>query len=94
MILTWTNRKAGKRRLPIVMYHRSKLIVNGKDQTNAPKNTICSPLVTAKKGKNTAILSYTVPFWFWCLLAITLLGWLGLLIYGIWILVKRHHDKN
>lgn len=95
MILTWTNKKAGKRRLPIVLYHRSKLIVNGKDQTtSAPKNTIGCPLVSAKKGKNTAVLSYTVPFWFWCLLAITLLGWFGLLIYGIWILIKKHNDKN
>ena len=94
MILTWTNKKKKKNRLPIVIYKRSRLIVNGKDQTNAPKNTICNPLVTAKKGKNVAVLSYQVPVWYWALLVISILGWLSFLAWWILTWVQKNHGKN
>lgn len=95
MILTWTSKKNEKRRLPIVLYKRSKLVVNGKDVTNiAPRNTINNPLVNAKKGKNVAELSYQAPNWFWGLLVITILGWIGALAFGIYNWFKKRDNKD
>lgn len=93
MILTWTSKKSEKRVLPIVIYHRSRLIVNGKNVTNTvKKNQISNPTVQAKKGKNMAVLSYQAPFWYWILLAISIVGWLGFLIAGIWTWIKKRHE--
>lgn len=94
MYIMWNSKKADKRILPIVMYHRSHLIVNGKDQTNAPKNTICNPTVQSKKGENVAVLSYQVPVWFYGLLVICLAGWLSFLVVGIRDWIKKRNGKN
>ena len=95
MILTWTSKKDEKRRLPIVLYKRSKIVVNGKDVTNtAPRNTINNPLVKAKKGKNVAVLSYQTPVWFWGLVIISILGWIGVIGLGIYNWIKKRDSKD
>lgn len=44
--------------MPIVMFDRSILMVNGKNQTKSHKNTIMQPLVKVQKGKNQATLQF------------------------------------
>lgn len=83
LILTWYNKKAKKRTLPIVMYKQSRLILNGKVQTHIKQNTITQPIIKARKGKNTAILQFITPIWFKILLVVNILAWLVLMIYGI-----------
>lgn len=46
------------------------------------------PIVQSKRGKNTAILSFKTPAWFTILLYISILGWVMMLIYGVFKLVK------
>lgn len=95
MTLVWKSKKNGEKRLlPIVMYHQSRLIVNGKNATNSPKNQICMPTVTSKKGTNTATLSFIVPIWFWLLVALSLLSWIGYLAYFIWLGLKKRNGQN
>ena len=73
--------------LPIVFYRQSVLVVNGKKIS--PKcNEIGMPIVQAKKGKNTAILSFKTPIWFTILLYISILSWVLLIIYGVFRWVK------
>lgn len=94
MYIYWQSKKPSKRRLPIVMYQQSRLIVNGKDQSDAPKNSICVPKVQGKKGKNVAVLSFQIPSYFWFLLAIAGLSWLVLLIAGIRNWVRKRHEYD
>lgn len=89
LILTWHNKRAKKRTLPIVMYKQSRLILNGKMQTNFKQNTIAQPIIKARKGKNTAILQFITPIWFKILLVINILAWLVLIIYGARYKKKR-----
>lgn len=94
MYLYWTSKKKEERILPIVMYKQSKLILNGKDVSNTKKNMISNPYVQAKKGKNVAVLSFTIPFYFWILLAISFLSWLLALVYGLNNWYKKRYAKN
>ena len=93
MILTWNSTKAEKRTLPIVMYKQSRLIVNGKDVSNTAKNQICMPIVNSRKGVNKASLQFIVPIWFWGLLLVTIVSWIGYLIYYVWLRLKEY-EKN
>ncbi|AZK90989.1 hypothetical protein [Lactobacillus helveticus] len=58
LFLTWNSKKAKMKMLPIVMYHQSRLTLNGKLQTKLKQNTITQPIVKAKKGKNIASLQF------------------------------------
>ena len=93
MILTWNSTKAEKRTLPVVMYKQSRLIVNGKDVSNTAKNQICMPIVNSRKGVNKASLQFIVPIWFWGLLLVTIVSWIGYLIYYVWLRLKEY-EKN
>ena len=73
--------------LPITIYNQSRLLVNGK-KINPKLNEIGMPIVQSKRGKNTAILSFKTPAWFTTLLYISILGWVMMLIYGVFKLVK------
>ncbi len=55
---------------------------------NPKLNEIGMPQVTAKVGENTAILSFKTPIWFTVLLYISILGWIIMMIYGVFRLVK------
>lgn len=93
LILTWHNKKAKKKTLPIVMYKQSRLILNGKVQTHFKQNTITQPIINARKGKNTAILQFITPIWFKVLLVVNILAWFALMIYGIrYKLIRRHNS--
>lgn len=85
--LKWNEAKAKLVTLPIFMYRQSQLNVNGK-KVNPKLNEIGMPQVTAKVGENTAILSFKTPIWFTVLLYISILGWVIIMIYGIFRLVK------
>ncbi|WP_285818164.1 cell division protein [Lactobacillus taiwanensis] len=85
--LKWNEAKAKLVTLPIFMYRQSQLNVNGK-KVNPKLNEIGMPQVTAKVGENTAILSFKTPIWFTVLLYISILGWIIMMIYGVFRLVK------
>ncbi len=85
--LKWNEAKAKLVTLPIFMYRQSQLNVNGK-KVNPKLNEIGMPQVTAKVGENTAILSFKTPIWFTVLLYISILGWVIMMIYGVFRLVK------
>lgn len=94
LYLYWQSKNTKKRYLPIVMYNQSRLIVNGKDATNVAKNRLYQPYVHSKIGKNSAMLYFVVPIWFWGLLWITILSWVGMLIYGIKLRFNKKVDTN
>ncbi len=85
--LKWNEAKAKLVALPIFIYRQSQLNVNGK-KVNPKLNGIGMPQVTAKVGENTAILSFKTPIWFTVLLYISILGWVIMMIYGVFRLVK------
>ncbi|WP_256978530.1 hypothetical protein [Lactobacillus taiwanensis] len=73
------------------MYHQSQLILNGK-KVDPTLNVIGMPKVTSKRGENTAILSFKISPIFNALLYISLVGWIGLMFYGLVQLIK--HLRN
>ena len=85
--IEWQSNKNKQTNLPITVYSQSQLNVNGK-KVNPKLNEIGMPQVTAKVGENTAILSFKTPIWFTVLLYISILGWVIMMIYGVFRLVK------
>lgn len=85
--IKWSEKSRNNTTLPIFIYHQSKLILNGKN-INANLNEIGMPIVQSKRGQNTAILSFDTPTWFTVLLYISILGWVVILIYSVFRLVK------
>lgn len=85
--IKWNGKNAKSTTLPIFLYRQSELIVNGK-KTNPKLNEIGMPIVKSKQGKNTAILSFKTPTWFMILLYISILGWVVMLVYCVFRLVK------
>ena len=69
------------------MYHQSELSINGK-KVKPKLNVIGMPQIKAKKGENVAILSFKTPIAFKGLLCVTIIGWLGILIYSMVSLFK------
>lgn len=85
--ITWNEKKTNLTTLPVYIYKQSVLTVNNKKVT--PKlNEIGMPIVEAKKGKNTAVLSFKTPTWFTILLYVSILSWVVLIIYGVFRWVK------
>ncbi len=89
--LSWRGKKAAAKVLPIVMYHQSRLIFNGRKQNQIKKNMNCQPIVQARKGENQAELYFVTPPWFWLLLIIALLSWLAVILY-LFYLFLRHYS--
>lgn len=85
--IKWNGKTSKSTTLPIFIYRQSELIVNGK-KTNPKLNEIGIPIVKSKQGQNTAILSFKTPTWFMILLYISILGWVVMLVYGVFRLVK------
>lgn len=86
--VNWNSTKSSKTvLLPIVMYSQSSLIVNGKykDQIKG-FNLIRMPYVKSKKGNNSAILSFKMPFWFTIILFVSGLSWIGVILL---LIIKR-----
>ena len=87
--LTWKSTKNEQRKLPIVMYAQSELIVNNKRINNPRLNDIGVPTVESKKGNNNAILTFNQPLYFTMLLWISIISWLGLGLYGLYRLKNK-----
>ena len=85
--IKWNGKTAKSTTLPVFIYHQSELTLNGK-KVNPKLNKIGMPIVKSKQGQNTAILSFKTPTWFTILLYISILGWVVMLIYGVFRLVK------
>lgn len=83
LLLTWTAKQAGKQKLPIVLYHGSKLTVNHKSAKISSLSNINAPTIEEKKGKNLAELAFISPSWFNVLLIISILSWAALVIFDL-----------
>lgn len=98
--LTWTGKN---RRLPIVIYAQSRLTVNGKSIHPVDLNRIGAPRIKTDKAKNSAVLTFAVPFWINSIVILSLLSWPALfLLFALkWILNKKlimrkdiNHEQN
>lgn len=89
LYLKWHSRRNDKVRLPLVMYHQSRLKVNGNIIGLPHLSSIGSPTVKEKQGINVASLRFEVPSWFWLLMSISLIGWFLLIVLGIRDYIKR-----
>lgn len=79
--LKWNAKNPKKQSLPLIMYKQSRLTVNNK--VVSPKlGYIGTPIISQKKGENTAILQFIVPIWFRILFMLAILSWLVLIGYG------------
>lgn len=83
--LTWTARKAGQTRLPIVMYSESKL-----SKPVLRKSAIGVPTVREHKGSNSAVLSFKTPKSIVVSIYLALISWLALAIGAGWRRLTRH----
>lgn len=94
LILTWKGKKNTHKILPLITYKQSQLVVNGKKLKKIHTNSINLPIVKSHKGKNTAVLSFKSPIWFWILLWITILSWCGVVMIKIMSYRKKKLDFN
>lgn len=85
--LKWQAKDSKLYQLPIIMYRQSQLTLNGK-KVKPSLNIIGMPRVTSEKGENVAVLSFKISAAFKILLYISLMGWLGVFIYGLVSLLK------
>lgn len=53
------------------------------------QNTITQSIIKARKGKNAASLQFMPPIWFKVLLVISILGWIALIVYGIFVKQRK-----
>lgn len=90
MQLSWYSKKSKKTQLPFVMYRQSQLTLNGKE-TKYQLGQLHVPTVTAKKGKNIAVLSFKTPVWFVIAFWITIISWI--LIIG-YLIYKSVHKRR
>lgn len=81
-------KKAGKIKLPVVLYKQSELTVNGK-KIKTQLSRIGSSIITQKAGENVATLHFKTPIWFLLLLCLSILAWLSLLAFGIFKYIKK-----
>lgn len=92
--IQWFSKKQGRRQLPIVMYKQSQLIVNNKKVTPLHYSVIKAPTIFQKRGYNTAILKFVWPTSFKILFGISIISWLGLIIYGINVVIRKIKEAN
>ena len=92
--LQWIGKKNSVRQLPIVMYKQSQLVVNGKKVVPLRYSLIKAPTILQKKGHNTAVLKFVWPTSFKILFGISIISWLGLIIYGIKIGISKLKEAN
>ncbi|WP_251545590.1 cell division protein [Limosilactobacillus caecicola] len=81
--LTWHSNRAGEIRLPIVTYRQSRLTVNGKVVKHYRRSSIGAPFIHQRKGYNRVTLQFVQPWWLTLLIIISLLGIVGVLIFGV-----------
>ncbi|QNQ83334.1 hypothetical protein FP435_02225 [Lactobacillus sp. PV037] len=92
--IQWIGKKEGQRQLPIVMYKQSQLVVNNKKVTPLHYSLIKSPTIFQKKGHNTAILKFIWPTSFKILFGVSIISWLGLIIYGIESVIRKFKEAK
>lgn len=92
--IQWTAKKSGARQLPIVMYKQSQLVVNSKKVTPLHYSVIKAPTVLQKRGHNTAVLKFVWPTSFKILFGISIISWLGLIVYGIKTGISKLKEAN
>lgn len=80
--------------LPIVMYHQSKLEVNGKNKGQIKHyNAIGMPVVKNKVGENEAVLTFVTPHWFTVLLILNLISWVVIIIFASYQVIRFCLEK-
>ncbi|MFC3932479.1 hypothetical protein ACVR0S_02790 [Streptococcus dentapri] len=89
--LTWDS-DGGQTELPVVVYKKTKLILNQQVLKNyeLKLSTFGNPTVTSKQGVNKLTISFTVPVYFTFALWVTILTWLGLVLYWLYYRIKGY----
>ncbi len=71
--------------MPLVAYQQSQVALNGKAVKKLTRKSGGFPVVEAKKGKNTAVLTFGIPLWG----QVVILGcWLSWLLLASFFLIK------
>lgn len=93
LVFRWHNDSAKKQTLPVFVYKRTQIYLNGKllDNKNVEKNEIGALIVDGKKGKNVLIVKYKASFLFYYLLVVAVFSWIGFTGVGI-KLIKTKKD--
>lgn len=90
--ISWKGKSLKEITLPLVIYKRSQLILNGKQVGNAHKNAVGMPRVKQLVGKNVAILSFKTSFLFKMLVTIAILSWIIISVSGISFTIKERRN--
>ncbi|MHA8137817.1 hypothetical protein ACYATM_01715 [Lactobacillaceae bacterium Scapto_B20] len=92
MSVNWINHtgKTISKRLPVVKYAHSIVTLNGKTLKNVKTSSIGAIIVKAKPGVNKLTIRYQSATWFRGLVVISIMGWLVLIGYGAWLIIRKH----
>ena len=82
LAITWAS-KGGQTELPVTVYKRTRLVLNGKALTakDYKLSAFGIPTVKDREGLNRLTVSFTVPAYFTLALWLTIVSWLGLLVF-------------
>ncbi|MGM9905556.1 hypothetical protein [Lactobacillus sp.] len=87
--LSWTS-TGGKITLPLVAYSQTELTLNGRKIHNLKRKSGGFPVVRARMGKNTVIMTFKQPLWCSLLINLCWFSWLLLLL----LLFKKALDPG
>ncbi len=90
LAITWAS-KGGQTELPVTVYKRTRLVLNGKALTakDYKLSAFGIPTVKDREGLNRLTVSFTVPAYFTLALWLTIVSWLGLLVFWLYHKAKR-----
>lgn len=90
LAITWAS-KGGQTELPVTVYKRTRLVLNGKALTakDYKLSAFGIPTVKDREGLNRLTVSFTVPAYFTLALWLTIVSWLGLLAFWLYHKAKR-----
>lgn len=95
LIVTWNSTSSDKAVLPVVVYHESKIVLNGKTLNIKKVNLtkINNPILDQKKGANKLVLGIKAAKHFSLMLWITIMSWIVVIIVAIFIVVLSGKEK-
>lgn len=95
LVLRWHNDAAQKQTLPVFVYKRTQVYLNGKllDKKNVEKNEIGALMVDSKKGKNVLIVRYKASFLFYYLFIVSVLSWIVFIIVSIKLFKTKKNNQ-
>lgn len=91
LILKWQSDNIEQQTLPIFVYHRTQLYLNGKllDKKNIVTNNIGALIIDSKKGSNVLIVSYKSSPLFSYLFIVSVVSWIVFIGLSIRLFYRR-----